>query len=746
VLFRLGRFCARRHWPVLIAWAVAVIALGVIEAAHHGEPIDKFTIPGSQSQQALDLLAKDFPAASGTGAIVVYQAKTGTLNDPANKAAIDQTVTNLKAIPGVGSANSPFDPTPTGIAFNEGNPQLQTANQNINAAGTIGYSSVSFTSPLTGADQAADLYKQLTAAAQPAVNAGLNVQFGGAVTDAANAPPPGVSQYSELIGLVFAVVILLIVFGSATSMAVPIGVALVAVATSHNIVNILMASITIGSVAPILGSMIGLGVGIDYSVFIVSRHRQNLAEGMEVEDSIAHAMGTSGSAVLFAGIAVCIALLGLVVVGIPYVFELGYIASLFVAVTMLAALTFVPALLGALGPKINSGRIHKHDETGPQHETLSARWAGETAKRPVLFLVLGLVIMLALAAPVRSMQLGFTDDGNVSPELTQAKAYTLLTDNFGPGQNGPLILAVDLPEVSQNNGGQIIQAFSQLSQAIKSTPGVASVSLPIPNNFPSQASPNAVPTAAIMQIVPTTAPNADATADLVRTLRTEVIPKALNGSAINPSQAYLGGQTATLIDLADALKAKLAMFIGLVILGAFLLLMMVFRSILVPATAAIMNLLSIAASYGVIVLIFQWGWGKNLIGLSTTVPVVAFVPVMMFAVLFGLSMDYEVFLLSRIREIYNETGDNRQSVVSGLAATARVITAAALIMISVFLSFVPNPDPTVKMIGLGMAVAVLLDSTIVRMMLVPSSMELAGKANWWLPKWLDKILPHIKVE
>jgi RND superfamily putative drug exporter len=300
--------------------------------------------------------------------------------------------------------------------------------------------------------------------------------------------------------------------------------------------------------------------------------------------------------------------------------------------------------------------------------------------------------------------------------------------------------------VNQGNGLQILQAFGKLDAAIKATPGVAQVSLPIPNNFPSQANPNAVPTAAIVQVVPSTAPNTDATTELVNNLRSTVIPQSLQGSAISPSQVFVGGQTATLIDLTAAIKDRLFLFIGAVILGAFLLLMMVFRSIFVPFQAAIMNLLSIAATYGVVVAIFQWGWGKGIIGLSTTVPIVAFVPVMMFAVLFGLSMDYEVFLISRIKEEYNKSGDNRDSVVTGLASTARVITAAAMIMIAVFLSFVPSPDPTVKMIGLGMAVAVLVDATIVRMMLVPSTMELAGKANWWFPGWLDKILPRIKVE
>jgi RND superfamily putative drug exporter len=510
----------------------------------------------------------------------------------------------------------------------------------------------------------------------------------------------------------------------------------------------LEASFSIGSVAPVLGAMIGLGVGIDYSLFIVSRYRQNLAEGMKPDNAVGAAVATSGSAVLFAGITVCMALCGLFFVGIPYVAQLGYISALFVGVTIVAALTLVPALLGALGTRIDSLAIHHHHESADIHKTISARWAAATSRHPVRYALVSLVILLVLAAPVFRIELGFTDDGDLAPELTQRQAYDLLTANFGAGNNGPLLLAIDLRGADLTNPLTVTNGFAALtkmSAAIQATPGVARVSLPVPNNVPSAQDPK-LPTALIMQIVPTTAPNSTATTALVRDLRGTVIPNALKGTIGDASKVYVGGQTALLIDLTDALKDRLVLFIGLVILGAFLLLMMVFRSLFVPFKAALMNLLSIGAAYGVIVVVFQWGWGKGLIGLTNTVPIVAFVPVMMFAVLFGLSMDYEVFLISRIKEEYEKSGDSRQSVVTGLASTARVITAAALVMISVFLSFVPNPDPTVKMIGLGMAVAVFVDATIVRMVLVPSTMELAGKANWWVPRWLDRVLPNIHVE
>ncbi len=746
MLERLGRFCARRHWQTIVIWIVVIVAVGLFAQVHHGESEDVFTVPGTQSQEALDLLQTSFPSAAGTSITVVWEAQSGTLNDPAQQAAINQAVADLKAMDGVSSVSSPFEPAPTGIDVVDGQVQVETTPLNINGAGTVGFSVVQFDHSLTNLEQAEAIFEATQQAAQPAVSAGVVVNYGGPVVDTANAPDPGISQYSELIGIIFAIIILLIALGSATSMAVPIVIALISVFTSHNIVSILESSFTIGSVAPILGSMIGLGVGIDYSLFIVSRFRQNLKDGMSVGDAVGKAIATSGSAVLFAGITVCIALCALYFVQIPYVAQLGYIAALFVAITIFTTLTLVPAVLGALGKRINSGRIHRRDETQDIHKTLSARWAATTSRHPIRYAVISLLVLLVLALPLRSMHLGFTDAGDMSHELTQHQAFETLGENFGPGENGPLLLAVSLPEVTADNAVGILESFDKLNTAVAATPGVARVSLPVPNNFPSEAHPDAMPTAAIVQVVPTTAPNADETADLVERLRNDVIPTALEGETISASQVYVGGQTAILIDLSDALSSRLFLFIGVVVLGAFLLLMMVFRSVFVPFKAALMNLLSIGSAYGVIIAVFQWGWLKGLVDLENTVPIVAFVPVMMFAVLFGLSMDYEVFLIARIKEEYNKTGDSRQSVVTGLAATARVITAAALIMIAVFISFVPNPDPTVKMIGLGLAVSVLIDATIVRMMLVPSTMELAGKANWWIPSWLDRILPRIHVD
>jgi RND superfamily putative drug exporter len=620
------------------------------------------------------------------------------------------------------------------------------AARQVSRDGTVAFAVVHMDGAQPIADVPKSAYDSLIATAEHARAPGLRVELGGSGIQQATQQPGG--GPSEFIGFIAAAFVLAIAFGSLWATALPLFTAVLALGLGLSLTGLLAHVIDIATFSPTLATLIGLGVGIDYSLFIVSRYRQDLVEGMEPNDAIGKAIATSGSAVLFAGLTVCMALCGLYFVGIPYVAQLGYVAALFVAVTIVAALTLVPALLGALGTRINSLSVHHHHETADVHKTLSARWATETSRHPVRFTLISLVILLALAAPVFKIRLGFTDDGNLSPELTQRHAYDTLTAAFGPGDNGPLLLAIDLRGADLADAQTVTRGFSALgkmSDAIKATPGVARVSLPVPNNVPTEQNPK-LPTALIMQIVATTAPNSPATARLVRDLRQNVIPHSLQGTIGDASRVYIGGQTSSLIDLTDALSSRLFIFIGLVILGAFVLLMMVFRSLFVPFKAAVMNLLSIGGAYGIIVAVFQWGWGKGLIGLSGTVPIVAFVPVMMFAVLFGLSMDYEVFLISRIKEEYERSGDSRQSVVTGLAATARVITAAALIMIAVFLSFVPNPDPTVKMIGLGMAVAVFIDATIVRMVLVPSTMELAGKANWWLPSWLERILPHIHVE
>ncbi|MDQ6797362.1 MAG: MMPL family transporter, partial [Actinomycetota bacterium] len=528
-LERLGRFCARRHWLVIVAWLAVVVAVGAVNEAHHGVSRDKFEIPGTQSQKATDLLASEFPAASGPSAVVVFEAPSGSLADPNHRAAIDQTVANLKRLPKVVTVTGPFDPTPTGIvSFEQGRAVTTNEMLNINARQDVGFATVSFSGRFS-TDQSKEVFAALHDDTAPAVGAGLTVNLGGQVVDLGNPPDPGISRYAEPIGLVFAVIILLIALGSFTSMAVPIGVALVSVMVSHLIVGILEETFSIGSVAPVLGAMIGLGVGIDYSLFIVSRYRQGLVEGMEPDDAVGRSIATSGSAVIFAGITVCMALCGLYFVGIPFVAQLGYVAALFVGVTVAAALTLVPALLGVLGRRINSLSIHHRHETADIHRTLSARWASATSKHPVRYALVSLLILLALAAPVLQIELGFTGDGNVATGLTQRRAYDTLTANFGPGINGPLLLAIDLRGVNLTDPQAVTDGFAALAgldEAITATPGVARVSLPVPNNVPTAEDPSRLPTALIMQIIPSTAPNSEATANLVHHLRNDVIPNS----------------------------------------------------------------------------------------------------------------------------------------------------------------------------------------------------------------------------
>jgi RND superfamily putative drug exporter len=718
-LDRLGRTTARHKWITIGIWVLVAVVVGGWAKTAGGKTTDVYTIPGAQSQKAEDLLEHRFPAQAGGTASVVFQAKSGTLNDPTAQAAIAQTEANLAPgqSPHVTQVLGPTTPA-VGPAF-------------VSKDGTIGYVRVQYDEKATSLPP--ETVEQLEAAAAPAEQAGLRVEFGGPVVDYLSRDEGG---DADVIGLFFAVIILLIAFGSVVAMSVPIGTALFGLGIALSIISLVAAVTEIGTVAPTLATMIGLGVGIDYSLFIVTRHRQNLAAGMEVNESIGLANGTAGQAVLFAGGTVVIAITGLVLSGIPYVTRLGFMSAIAVAVMMVAAVTLVPAVLGLAGRHINSVRVphlRRKARTEAHHSVTGARpggwerWAMFMSRHRWPAVIISLAILLTLAAPVLSMRLGQTDDGTLPENLTQRQAYDLITQGFGAGANGPLFLAVALPQPGD------MAPVDAIGQAASKVPGVQVA--------PAQLSPDG--SAALVVVIPPGAPQSEQTETLVNSLRTDVLPPAVQGTG---ATVFVGGQTAGFVDLGERIQDRLPLFIGAVVALSFILLMMVFRSILVPLKAAIMNLLSIAAAYGVIVAIFQWGWLKGLVGLDETVPIVSFVPMMMFAILFGLSMDYEVFLLSRIREEYYESKDSLRSVIDGLAATARVITSAALIMISVFLSFVGNPDPTVKMFGIGLAVAVFVDATLVRLVLVPATMELLGAANWWLPGWLGRILPRIRIE
>ncbi len=693
---------------MLGTWVLIAIALAA-GAAPAGKPFrDVFTIPGTDSQAAIEVLNQRFPSANLPSAQVVFHDSKAAVPT----ATVTAASTAIGKLPQVESVAPP-----------------QTSTNGKTVLLTVTYSVAPAAIDL-------DTIDRLDGATAAARDAGITVAYGGQVIDFVE-QQTAPQNHADEIGLLAAVIILLFVFGTVVAAFLPLIVALTGVTIATLILTIVATGVTVGTVAPVLGSMIGLGVGIDYSLLIVSRFRQERDEGLEVHDAIGTAVGTAGSASLFAGMCVAIALCGLWFAGVPYVSTLGFSSALFVGVMVLAALTLLPALLGILGPHINRLRVlPKPKHVKAEGTGFWYRWGHEVARRAWLFVVASLIILLLLASPALSMRLGFTTDADAPVGTTQREAYDLVTEGFGAGQNGPLLITVALPKATAANEATDIAAAEKLLAAVKATKGVASVTPPLPNQ---------ARTAAVALATPTSAPNTPTTQTLVRTLRDKVIPEAVKGTALE-GEVHVGGVTAELIDLTDRMNSRLALVIGAVVLGAFILLMMVFRSVLVPLKAAIMNLLSIGAAYGVIVAVFQWGWGKGLIGLEETIPIVAFVPVMMFAILFGLSMDYEVFLLSRIREEFDKSGNNREAVAIGLAKTARVITSAALIMIAVFLSFVTSDQPTVKMIGLGLAVAVAVDATIVRLMLVPATMELLGNANWWLPKWLDKVLPHINVE
>ena len=718
MLEHLGRAAARHKWWFVVAWLVAAVAVGALARGLDGQETDNFRIPGAQSQRALDLLIQDFPSASGQSASVVFQSDAG-ITSPKAQPAIAESVANLEKLPHVVSVTDPYGPLGPAIISKNGRITLVTVQFDVVAQ-----------------KLPKDIYDQITAATAPAAAAGVRVAYGGAVIDYSHQPPAG---NADLIGLLAAVVVLLFAFGSVVAMGLPITTALFGLAIGFSLIKIVAAFTDIGTLAPTLAQMIGLGVGIDYSLFIVSRYRENRALGMDIESAIGRSVATAGSAVLFAGTTVVIAICGLAVSGIPYVARLGYMSGVMVLVMMTAALTLLPAALAIVGNKIDKWKVPSlmhhadrakaagHPDPVSPRSTVWEKWAHLVASHAWPFAVFAVAILLALAWPVISMRLGESDDGNLPSSSTQRQAFDLIAVGFGQGANGPLLVVVSLPEA--NNGAPA----DAIAAAVKKTPGVAEVA-------PPQISPNGK--VAQIAVIPTSAPDSEATANLVGTLRNTVLPQAIGNSG---AQAYVGGLTATFIDIGDRISGRLLYFILAVVLLSFLLLMLVFHSILVPLTAAVMNLLSVGAAYGVTVAVFQWGWMKGLVGLQSTVPITAFVPMMMFAVLFGLSMDYQVFLLTRVREEYDKTGDTRLGVVRGLARTARVITSAALIMIFVFGAFVLNPTPEVKMFGLGLAVAVLVDATIVRMMLVPATMEILGDANWWFPKWLS-FLPRLDLE
>ena len=706
----LGRIAFRRKYVVIAIWLVAFIAISGASQSIGSKFNDSFTLKGTDSTKGYDLLSKALPAQSGADVQIVFKAKNGTVNDPAIKSAMEKVFISARTIKTVGDVASPYDP----MHMNQVSPD-----------GTIAYASVTYSK--FGRELPDKDLRALVKFGEAARSANLQVEFGGSTIAQLNAPKgsPG-----EIIGIIAAGIILFVSFGSFLSMLLPLGVALLALGTASGLVTLLTHAIAIATFAPILGSLIGLGVGVDYALFIVSRYRREIADGAEPEDAAATAVNTSGRAVLFAGATVCIALLGLFTLRLSFLNGVAVAASLTVLVTMIASLTLLPALFGVMKRKVYNRRSRKAIDAGTHadiEKSLWARWSRYVAKRPVGLSVIAIAIVAVLAIPYFSLQLGSSDQGNASKSSTTRKAYDLVAQGFGKGANGPLqvIAKVSTPDDSAN--------FQKVADAVKATPGIVFVS-------PVIAPPGS--NVAFVQVIPTTGPQDIKTSELIKKLRNQVIPAALAGSK---TEVHVGGITAIFDDFASVIGSKIPLFVLVIVVLGCLLLMLAFRSIVIPLTAGAMNLVAAAASFGIVVAMFQWGWGQKILNVGAG-PVESFLPVIMLAILFGLSMDYQVFLVSRMHEEWVKTGDNEKAVTTGQAETGRIITSAALIMITVFASFMFGGEKIIKEFGLGLAAAVFIDAFVLRTILVPALMHVFGKANWWLPKSIDKVLPHVSVE
>ena len=713
-LYRLGSWSATNPWKVLAIWAAIAIAIVAASATVGEELEDSFDVPGLDSQRAVDLLSEAGADSAGITAQVVVTSATEGDTLIADGPALE-TLLNLQAeieaLPNVVAV------TPTAQAAVDGD-----LGALVSPDGRIGLLRIQY--PVVGELSISDL-ENLRELVADYDGSALQVEHGGELSFTFNEPEAGIG---EVAGLVAAVIILLAAFGSVIAMGLPIGVALLGLAVGISSLTLVAHLVPIPSFAPQIASMVGLGVGIDYALFLITRHRELLANGHSVSESVGLAVSTAGRAVIFAGGTVVIAILGLGVAGVPFVTAAGIATSVLVFVMVIGALTLLPALLGVVGHRIDKFSVRRASTDGRASDRWHS-WGEHVARHAWKYTIGVTALLLALTAPVLSLDLGFPDEGTLPESQTERRAYDLIAEGFGPGTNAPLVIAVDLEASADPEG-----VLAALALEVADDPGIAAA-------VPQGIDPTSGVAALIA--VPTTSPQDSATGDTIARLRSEVFPSTLSGTG---ASAHVGGLNANFGDIADRISDRLPLLVVSVIVLSFLLLTMVFRSVLVALKAAVLNLLSIGASYGVLVMVFQWGWGMDLIGLETTVPIVSFIPMFMFAILFGLSMDYEVFLLSRVREHYLATGDNQTSVIEGLAGTARVITSAALIMIAVFLGFVTSDDPTTKMFGLGLAVAIFVDASIVRMVLVPASMKLLGDRNWWLPAPLQRFLPHIDID
>jgi RND superfamily putative drug exporter len=728
-LDRLGRFCARNRRWVLGVWAAVAAGALVLGVVAGGTFVQQDRLPGTETQRSIDLLGKNFPEVTGPTATIVFHPQRGvSLADWRVSLQVGKAIQQVAELPRVATVENPYGHT----------------------GGAKGRNAVVAIAHFKGTARDLDAgdMRQLEEATEPARLAGVDVDYGGIVSLILNQPKAGAK---EGIGIVLALGVLLLAFGSFLAAGVPIVVSLCAMTVAYSLIHVGASLTQVHPTAPMVAAMLGLGAGIDYALFVVTRHRKQLADGMEVEASIGRALATSGHAVIFAGGTVVFAICGLWFSGITFIGIIGLASALAVAFMVTAALTLLPAVLGVLGTGIDRYRLPRVRPDKATHRW--ERWGRHVDGHAWPYAIAATVFLLFLALPVLDLRFGIPADSTLPHSSSARRAYDVTAKEFGPGWYSPFAVVAGVPTpaappqvaesaktakgwmaLRREPGGRLAvspddrpapnpeakRLGEELQRRFRGTPGVAAVEPPV-----------VAGDTAIVTVVPSSAPQAAATADLVRRLRTEVIPPVV--TAYPGSRAYVGGETPAIIDMATIVKQRMPYVVAVVVGVALILLIIAFRSVLVPFKAALMNLLSIGASYGVVVAVFQWGWGVRLVGLDQPMPIVSFVPLFMFALIFGLSMDYEVFLLSRVREEYLRTGDPHGSVVMGIGSTARLITSAAMIMIFVFLSFVGQPDSMVKMMGIGLAVAVAVDATVVRLMLVPALMSLLGHANWWFP-------------
>lgn len=727
-LLRLGTGAARHPWRVIAAWLIAATLAVLAAGTVGGRTADSMTAPGLDSQRAAQLIERAGTGQEGMTAQVVVTPLDGgaTFFDHGSaRTALTRLQAEVQRLPHVLGTSDPAG------ALGAGG-DTTARDGLVSADGRIAVVRVQY--PDQSRLSAEDLDALVGLGDRLRTELPLRIEMGGSLFYAFSDPNGGAS---ELIGLLAAAAILFLAFGSLVAAALPIGMAVFGLTVGVATMTVLAGVTDVPTFAPVLGSMVGLGVGIDYALFVLTRHREYLARGLDPREAAGRAVATAGRPVVFAGGTVVVSILGLAVANVPFMTVGGFAVSIVVLIMVVASVTLLPAFLGAAGPRLaRPGRIGRALRTrrlgrlarrqGPAAGAARAagwrRWIGHVSRHPVPYAVGAAGLLLTATLPVFGLRVGLPDDGSLPHSRTERRAYDLVAEGFGPGTNGPLVIAAD----PTGDPG----VLDRLVGAVAADPGIASVA------------PTHVDRAtgiATLVVFPTTSPQDKATTDTIARLRTDVLPTAIGPG---PARAHVGGAAASLSDVGQRTSQRMPLLVATVLAMSFLLLMLVFRSVLVPLKAVLLNLLSIGAAYGIMVAVFQWGWGGALIGLEATVPIVSFIPMFLFAILFGLSMDYEVFLLSRVREEYQRTGDNGTAIVEGVSGTARVITSAALIMVAVFLSFAVANDPSTKMFGLGLATAIFIDATVVRMVLVPATMTLLGRTNWWLPKWLDRMLPR----